>query len=190
MRMSKGGIFGGALLVLTGAMGILAQDEYITKSEGSVWEAETLYVGAEIVTTGTGAVEIEMKNGHPRLTGTVYLMNPEKTGEAAAVVSNAKADYGKKVKVGTYEAGTKMVFMYVITDTTGYYAPLRGKKLYTGKNVEGVDEYVSEAEGMYGRRFAVAGRTKENEIEVGFDASGMGMFLDAVFLVRGAETHR
>jgi len=175
-----------AIIACAGILPANAQDGYFTKTQGSIWEAETLYIGGQIKANGDEELVVVMKKGHPRVEGKLYLMNPAKKDTAIYVNSNKPVAYGDSVKLGRYEKGEELVFMYVITDTTGYYAPLRGKKLYSGRNVGSVDRYISEANGMYGKKFGTAGRIDDRTVELGFDGSGMGTFLDAVCCIKGA----
>ncbi len=175
-----------AIIVCAGILPSYAQDGYFTKTQGSIWEAETLYIGAQIRANGADDLVVVMKKGHPRVEGKLYLMNTDKKDSAIYVNSNKPVAYGDSVNLGRYEKNEELVFMYVITDTTGYYAPLRGKKLYSGRNMGSVDRYTSEADGMYGKKFGAVGRINKSTVELGFDGSGMGTFLDAVCRIKGA----
>jgi hypothetical protein len=139
------------------------------------------------VNNGTSPVIVILKKGHPKVAGKLYLMSPEKSDSAIFICTNTRKDIGDTVKLGFFKPNTPLVFMYIITDTTKFYAPLRGKRLYSGKNIQNVDHYISESEGIFGKKFAAAGQINESTVEVGFDASETTTFLDAIFILKGAR---
>ena len=189
IRLTNKILLGIAVITACGYTGSKTEYDYFLRSISQVWEAETLYIGAQVVAeeNGSEGVSVIIKKGHPMLEGTLYLMKPGEHNEAIRIATNGKENYGDTVKLGVYDPDTPLFFMYVITDTTKKYAPLRGKKLYSGRNIQSVDEYVSEANGVHEKKFAAAGMVDEKTVDIGFDASRMRAFLDIVFTVKGAK---
>ena len=82
--------------------------------------------------------------------------------------------------------------MIIVTDTQFVYDNLRGKKVYSGQNREGIDRFVSErimpnqVKGGYGARWAAVGRINSTKVEVGFEEAFSYMFRGMVFEVENA----
>jgi hypothetical protein len=80
------------------------------------------------------------------------------------------------VNIGKFSTGTPIVLQYVVVDTAEKWSVRRGKKLYTGQNRVGIDEYVSDKKATnYGYRWAAVGRADLSRVQVGFsDGHSMG----------------
>jgi len=96
----------------------------------------------------------------------------------------------KTISLGKYPAGTHLVFMYKVVDTSAKWKYFANKKLYTGQNREGIDQYVSDRPSetnLYQKRFAAAGKVDSMNVEVGFSDGPSLSFWNLLFQIAGAK---
>lgn len=158
---------------------------------GNKWEADSLFIGATpVVRNSNIPVKIRLKwNDDFCAKGSLYFMCPTKRDSAIYLFDNNKNEKPKDsifYTLGTYQAGTPLFFMYKINDTM--YLKANGKKLYTGQNRLGTNDYISDLFigkniGGYGALWAVAGRIDSTRIEVGFSNGENYSFRSMVFEV-------
>lgn len=159
----------------------------LKKMRNSIWEADSSFLGASLkVKDSTKNVIAIFKDNKPEASGCLYFMVPGHQDSARVVFHNKKVSYPGEpdtVILGKFAINTPIVFMYKITDTSNVYVNVKNKRLYTGQNREGVDTYLSEISGPFGKRCAVAGYVSTGKCEIGFAAEMPGCYRDIRFIV-------
>jgi hypothetical protein len=157
----------------------------------NVWESDSVFIGAGfIVKDSTTDIIVKWKYAKPtRRLGALYFMIPRHKDSALFIFHNFIDSFPEEVKeinLGKYAKGTELYFKYMIIDTSSDLADYYEKKLYSGQNRTGIDNYISEREtSVFGKRWAAVGRIDSSRIEVGFsDWLDMG-FDDFLFEISG-----
>lgn len=141
------------------------------------FETDSLFLGASVVVRGSErpvTVTWRGRAGNPGV-GELCFMYPGRHDSALFLFHNRISDFPDEtttVSLGTFPAGTELVFRYTSVDTTGENNQMLGVHLYSGQCRDGVDDYVSEAIGLVtgGHRRCVFGEIDDSTCEGGFAA--------------------
>lgn len=148
----------------------------------NAYEAETAYVGANVfVKDSCSDIIVTYKKLYLFNTiNELFFIIPGKDS-SRFLFHNIIRDYPNDdsvVNLGKFPKGTKLTFMSVTTDTNERWSAFYMKKRYSGQNRVGIDEYISEINGIetYGNLFAAVGRVDSNTVEYGFtEIASVGM---------------
>lgn len=166
----------------------------LNKARISIWEAESLFLGGSMkVVNSNEDVIVIRKENKPRALGVLYFMLPTENDSVQFLFHNMKEkfmDEADRVNLGKFPKNTKIIFRYVITDTSSDFMHVKGKKYYTGQNRTNVDKFVSDNDGPMGKMFAIVGSLGNNRCEVGFSAAMPGDYSDIRFNVTNVKVDK
>jgi hypothetical protein len=161
------------------------------KGNGSPWATDSLWVGADIVTAEACTVKVVRKGGFSMARGALYFVWPDVADSTRFLFHNRLdlyPDESSEVVLGVFKPGTRLVFMYMVTDSVGRFAQFARKRLYSGQCRKGTDVYVSQVtSGGYGYRHAAAGSSANSTVIVGFNDGISGGFNATVFRASCAQ---
>jgi hypothetical protein len=187
--------------LLTLVSSISAQTEIYTPYKNtSLWNADTLYLGAGFTRLSNTPVKIWLKAEEAGLDGQLFIMDPNSGAEIALFANHSQVgvvlDLSSMINI---PIGTTLTFMYKVVGKGKWNRDLFGDLMqpkFTGPNhrrakyVTKVSSNNNQNPGLrYGKRWSVAGRVNSNLLEFGFeddilDDSDMD-FDDIVFQVEG-----
>ncbi|GEM_PF-4892275 len=173
------------------AMGFSQTEIYKPYKKTTGWTADTLYIGAELLYSGVGAIQVTLKASESVTRGKLYFINPA-SNDTVFLFDN-KAPLGTTVDAGKSTAVPKdgpVVFMYI---PENHYLPM-----FTGPNLVGSrfrcqasSDSMTNPNWRYGHRWSVVGRTPAGDLEVGFEDwidPGSDMdFDDVIFQIKGVN---
>jgi hypothetical protein len=163
-----------------------AEIDYIDVPQ-TYWEADSIFLGLGfVVKNPKDSVVITWKKNMGSVPGELFFMVPGYTDSTKFLFHNFIDSFPNEkaiINLGCYPAGSNVVFMYVVTDSIYLIAPYFNKRLYSGQNRVGIDQYISERIGLVDYRWAVAGRVNERMCEVGFASAVKGNFYDIRFYI-------
>lgn len=177
-----------------------AQVELWPLSLGSTFFGVTeVYIGAEfVVTDPTKPVVANLLSDGGSAKVALYVMEPGYPDSARLLFHDNPLLYGEDstAVVGTFPVGTIVTFMVRTVwptwtdpgDSTSWYHTREEERKFTGQNRPGIDPYVSEIFGRYGRRWALMGHLNDTTVLFGFEDGGANAdfdFNDIVFTVTG-----
>ena len=145
----------------------------------SIWDSDSLFLGAEIaVIDSTKPVVITWKPNSGNALGELFFV-PNKGDTSIFLFHNKINEFKNEkpnVEIGTFPKGTKLYFMYIVTDTSNRYKGKENKKLYSGQNRPGKDIFISERMGIRDFRWALAGAVDTTNCELSFASIIKGDF--------------
>jgi len=159
------------------------------------WEAQSWCTGAGLDAVGAEPdISVTLKDSrHTDAGAEVHVVVPRdarRPDPALFGFHNPHEDYPQEsteVNLGVFPASTPLVFMYVVVDGNEKYDSIVGKKLYSGQNRPGVDEYVSEKVHGDKRRWCVVGTVNSSTVEAGFEDDIHIRYKSIIFEVQGAR---
>lgn len=164
------------------------------KVRNTIWEADSLFLGASmIVVDSTKTVTVILKENKPKALGALYFMVPGVNDSAKFIFHNMHENFPEEadtVVLGRYPKNTQIYFMYTLTDTSTFLNDVRNKKLFSGQNRQGIDQFTSEISGPFGKRWAIVGDLGSSKCEVGFAAVMPGSYRDIRFYVLNVNVRR
>jgi hypothetical protein len=146
--------------------------KYNNPASPNHWECDTIFIGADIVVADSNSnIQVTWKKAMSGTTGELSFMDPFHPDSAIFLFHNLLVGFSGEPKtrsIGKFPVGTKLVFRYVVTDTSAIHF-LIGKKLYSGQNIEGIDTYISDnSSAVFGHRWAAVRKIDETRVWVGF----------------------
>lgn len=170
------------LLILTTLVGVsYTEVTYVPlKKAKGLWDADSLFLGAEVaVKDSTKPVIATWKPNQGDALGAIYFMVQNGSDSAFLLFHNHITEFSKEsldVNLGRFPRGTKLYFMYTVTDTSKLYNSIRNKKLFSGQNRNGIDPFISEKKGLIDFRWAIAGKIDEDYCEISFASTIHGSY--------------
>jgi hypothetical protein len=144
----------------------------LKKTPHSIWNSDSLFLGAEVaVNDSTKPVVATWKTNRGDATGKLYFMVPGAGDSAKFLFHNHIAKFAGEslaVNLGYFPRGTKLYFMYIVTDTSQKFGAAKDKKLFSGQNRSGTDQFISERKGLVDFRWALAGKVTADTCETSF----------------------
>ncbi|NLD48855.1 MAG: hypothetical protein GX660_16960 [Clostridiaceae bacterium] len=141
----------------------------ITGNSTGIWDSDSLFLGGEIaVKDSTKEVVVTWKLNKGDALGMLYFVKNKDS--SIFLFHNKIEDFHeekKEVRIGKFPKGTKLYFMYMVTDTSSFYKDKVKKRLYSGQN-RIQDLYISDRKGLKDFRWAVAGTVDTNTCEISF----------------------
>ena len=155
------------------------------------WECDTVFVGADVVVADSNSdVQVIWKKAISGTIGELRVMDPLHQDSALFLFHNLVARFSGEPStrnLGKFPIGTKLFFRYTVTDTNSSRAFI-GKKLYSGRNMDSVGNYISERHtSAYGRRWAAVRKIDETRVWVGFNESYPTSFDNIIVEVQGVR---
>jgi len=161
------------------------------------WEADSLFVGAGfIVKDSEENIKVIWKVTDTYRLGELHFMVPGFPDSSIFLFHNIRDSFPEEpdtVNLGKFPTGTQLVFMYKVVDAAGKWPEFENKRLFSGQNREGVDDYISElsmgTRGTlgYGLRWMAAGKIDDSRAEGGFEDGFNYSFRSLIFEVTNAD---
>ena len=153
----------------------------------SFWEADSLFLGLGlVVNSATDPVAVTWKDNQSDALGELSVVVPGHDDSVRFLFHNMIDSFPSEagaISLGLLPVGTKLVFQFVVTDTNRIFEPIRNYRLYSGQNRIGIDQFISEREGLADYRWAVAGRVNDSTCEMSFAGVSKGDFRQIRFHV-------
>ena len=152
------------------------------------WETDSVFIGADIIVKDSGRdviVKYKKAVGYEAV-GELHFMKPGNDSSRFLFHNYIKMfpNEDSVINIGKFAAGTKLYFMYMLTDTASRWSDLKYKRLYSGQNRVGIDSYVTDRENRsYGRRWVAAAQYDSDNVKVGFSDYYSLCFSNLLFLV-------
>ncbi|NLD48856.1 MAG: hypothetical protein GX660_16965 [Clostridiaceae bacterium] len=156
--------------------------------DNSFWCADSYYYGLGLVAKNPSkpVTVIKTRYAEAMATGQLYFMVPVKKDSALYLFDNvidSTLQEQDTVNLGKFPVGTKIIFMYMITDTSNLFNDMKNIKLYSGQNRTGFDQYISERKGLVDFRWAITGIANDSTCEMDFAAVVKASFKEIKFLI-------
>jgi hypothetical protein len=178
---------GATVVLLFVCWAVYGQTEYCCPGTSSAWRVDSLYLGLGFVArSADDSVYVIWKPGDPYALGVLSMMVPGRHDSAMHIFHNMIGDYpgeDTSVSLGTFPVGTPLVFRYVQLEPVLDIMQPVGKRLYTGQNRPGIDEYVCEMESPLGPRWSLGGRVHADTCEAAFASAMPGSYREVMFTI-------
>lgn len=164
-------------LLIVGSFTICATAEVtylpLAEKESSIWDSDSLFLGAAVeVIDSLQPVVVTWKSNQSQALGELFLKDNSDTSNSTFLFHNQIEKFpleSTTVDIGNFPSGTRLVFMYLVSDTCNDFASVVNLPLFTGQNRVGTDTFISELEKPgFGRRWAIAGAVALDTCEFSF----------------------